>query len=181
MCNAGPSLALRSWLISPVFCPAPLCLPYKPKEEKRKGKPWGAIQHPSGVLSHWVGVLWSSSNKQWCVHQQQFPRGAGAEVKSRNTDSWSAGAPPPLHLPQPAAWGVWRVLRRKSSSRMGAATGCRSQPLKNVIYTFVNIHGWKTETFKGLAPIFKQTIHRHALLTVVSQEEPFSAWAIEKS
>ncbi len=44
------------------------------RERKRKGKPQGAIQHPLGVLSRWVGVLWNSSNKHWCVCQQRFPK-----------------------------------------------------------------------------------------------------------
>ena len=170
MCNTGPSLALRSWLIctpSPACCPAllrsaRLATLQREEGKERKGKPQGAIQHPLGVLSHWVGVLWSSSNKQRCVCQQRFPK----ELRR----SKRAGIPtcgPPLfllplflllllllllhsHLPLPSArragrfleeWKFteeWQPFQSCSIKHYGSSSSS-SNVFKDVIYTFLQI------------------------------------------
>ena len=183
MCNTGPSLALRSWLIctpSPACCPAllrsaRLATLQREEGKERKGKPQGAIQHPLGVLSHWVGVLWSSSNKQRCVCQQRFPK----ELRR----SKRAGIPtcgPPLfllplfllllllllllhsHLPLPSArragrfleeWKFteeWQPFQSCSIKHYGSSSSSSSSS-SNV---FKDVIWLKRETCRGRAPAY---------------------------
>lgn len=94
--------ALRSWLIctpSPGCSPALLSL----LASQCHRNPQGAIQHPLEVLSCWVGVLWSSSNKHQCVCQQRFPKEPGR-------GEWGkTAATPPRALSPPTTFSPGKV------------------------------------------------------------------------
>lgn len=197
MCNTGPSLVLKSWLIfalSLACCPVPLASQRERGERETKAircnpTPLRSSLPPSG------SIVEQLRQTAVCVCQQRFPE----ELRRSERAEISACGPLLylflLHLlllpcfPLPSTLRVGNFLRSRSSAfpvtfhqtalvaELIAVSGCARIPgFKEFdLYTLKILKNRRTETCANLAPLLKRQTHSDSLLTVVSQEMLFSA------
>lgn len=205
MCNTGPSLALRSWLIctlSPACCPALLAPPrYR---ERGKGKESHEVQPNTPEEfspTEWEHCGAAQTNSGVCV-PTKVPKGRG-EVKKQEHQPLDccccSSSTLTSHYPQPGEQGTFVGVKVCGGAAVSlvashqtppvadvfAGLECKSWSLKDAIYTFVNIQECRQK--------HKQALHMHTqyiqhtsskadntLPTIVSQEKLLTAQPIKE-